>query len=163
MPTESDKRLRRCCFTGHRPDKLQRAESEICADLEVQIRNTFNDGFNVFITGMACGVDIWAGEIVLRLRDEGLPIKLICASPFEGFESRWQRQWQDRYNRILEQADLVRYVSASYHRGCFQVRNEWMVNHSARVIAVYDGTPGGTRNTITYSQKIGVPVVIVNG
>lgn len=163
MPTESEKRLRRCCFTGHRPDKLQRAESEICADLEVQIRNTFNDGFNVFITGMACGVDIWAGEIVLRLRDEGLPIKLICASPFEGFESRWQRQWQDRYNRILEQADLVRYVSASYHRGCYQVRNEWMVNHSARVIAVYDGTPGGTRNTITYSQKIGVPVVIVNG
>lgn len=163
MPTESEKRLRRCCFTGHRPDKLQRAESEIRADLEVQIRNTFNDGFNVFITGMACGVDIWAGEIVLRLRDEGLPIKLICASPFEGFESRWQRQWQDRYNRILEQADLVRYVSASYHRGCYQVRNEWMVNHSARVIAVYDGTPGGTRNTITYSQKIGVPVVIVNG
>lgn len=163
MPTENEKRLRRCCFTGHRPDKLQRAESEICADLNAEIRNAINDGFNVFITGMTCGVDIWAGEIVLRLRDEGLPIKLICASPFEGFERRWERRWQDRYNRILEQADLVRFISAYYHRACFQVRNEWMVNHSARVIAVYDGAHGGTRNTIIYSQKIGVPIVIVNG
>lgn len=163
MPTESEKRLRRCCFTGHRPEKLHRAESEICEALEGEIKNAISDGFNIFITGMACGVDIWAGEIVLRLRKEGLPIKLICASPFDGFERRWQKDWQDRYNRLMKEADLFRFISLGYHRGCFQVRNEWMVNHSARVIAVYDGTPGGTRNTIYYSQKVGVPVVVVKG
>lgn len=163
MPTESEKRLRRCCFTGHRPEKLKRTESEVCAALESEIRNAINDGFNVFITGMAYGVDIWAGEIVLRLRNEGHPIKLICASPFDGFERRWQKDWQERYKRIMKDADLIRFICPGYHNGCFQVRNEWMVNHSARVIAVYDGTPGGTRNTINYAQKVGVPVVIVNG
>ncbi len=163
MPTESEKRLRRCCFTGHRPEKLQRTESEVCAALEAEIKNAIEDGFNVFISGMAYGVDICAAEIVLRLREQGEPIKLICASPFDGFERRWQREWRDRYNRIMKKADLVRFISPGYHRGCFQVRNEWMVNHSARVIAVYDGTPGGTRNTINYSQKVGVPVVVVKG
>ena len=88
MATEEEKRLHRCCFTGHRPEKLDRPESEIIALLESEIRKAVDDGFVTFISGMARGVDIWAAEIVLRLRDEGFPIHLICASPFEGFEDK---------------------------------------------------------------------------
>ncbi|MDY5774050.1 MAG: hypothetical protein SPK32_11530, partial [Bacteroidaceae bacterium] len=43
-----------------------------------------------------------------------------------------------------------------YSRGCFQIRNEWMVDRSARVIAVYNGEAGGTRNTIAYANKVGI-------
>ena len=84
MFSESEMRMSHCCFTGHRPEKLKRTESEICADLESEIRIAINKGFQVFITGMARGTDIWAGEIVLKLRCEGFPVKLICASPFPG-------------------------------------------------------------------------------
>ena len=45
---------------------------------------------------MARGVDIWAAEIVLHLRDEGRDIKLICASPYKGFERGWSADWQQR-------------------------------------------------------------------
>lgn len=65
---------------------------------------------NVFISGMARGVDIWAAEIVLRLRKEGANVKLICASPYEGFERGWSAEWQRRYNVILAAADLVRFI-----------------------------------------------------
>lgn len=112
----------------------------------------------MFISGMARGVDIWAAEIVLRLRQEGLPIRLICASPYEGFERNWSSDWQRRYHAIMESADLVRYISSGYSRSCFQVRNEWMVNHSARVIACYNGMPSGTKNTIDYANRMGVTV-----
>lgn len=50
-------RLHRCCFTGHRPEKLLRAEYEIRVDLEYEIRKAIHDGLNVFITGMARGID----------------------------------------------------------------------------------------------------------
>ena len=50
-------------------------------------------------------------------------------------------------------ADLIRYVCKGYSKACFQIRNEWMVDRSARVIAVYNGEPGGTRNTIEYAEK----------
>ena len=46
-------------------------------------------------------------------------------------------------------------------RFCILKRNEWMVNHSARVIAVYNGQPGGTKNTIDYANKVNVPVIIL--
>lgn len=78
--TEAEKRTHRVCFTGHRPEKLSQPENVVKAALEKEIKQAIADGMNVFITGMARGVDIWAAEIVLRLRDEGQPIKLICAS-----------------------------------------------------------------------------------
>ena len=45
----------------------------------------------------------------------------------------------------------------------YQKRNEWMVDHSSRVIAFFNGEPGGTANTIDYARKRGVDVVIVGG
>ena len=153
MTTEEERRQHRCCFTGHRPEKLKLSENETRNALEKEIRTAIADGFQVFISGMARGTDIWAAEIVLRLREEGQPIKLICASPYEGFERGWKREWQERYQSIIACADLVRYICPRYSPACFQQRNEWMVDHSARVIAVYNGEPGGTKNTIDYAEK----------
>lgn len=66
MPSESELRIHRCCFTGHRPEKLHDPESVIITGLEHEICAAIADGFQTFISGMARGVDIWAAEIVLR-------------------------------------------------------------------------------------------------
>ena len=161
MAGEDDLRLHRCCFTGHRPEKLSKSEGEISRKLEKEIRQTIADGFRVFITGMARGVDIWAAEIVLRLREEGQPIRLICACPYPGFERRWPADWQRRYHDTLEAADLVRFVSPAYSPWCFEARNEWMVDHSARVIAVFNGEPSGTKNTIDYANSKDIPIKMI--
>lgn len=163
MATEAEMRLHRCCFTGHRPEKLQRSEEEIRIDLEKEIREAIRDGLNVFITGMARGIDLEAAEIVLQLRSEGYPVRLICASPYPGFEKSWSGIWKERYGCIVTKADLVRYICPQYSKWCFQIRNEWLVNHSSRVIAVFNGSPGGTKNTIEYALKQGVPVVRIEG
>lgn len=159
--TERELRQHRCCFTGHRPERLRMSESEVVFGLKEEIRTAIADGFQTFISGMARGVDLWAAEIVLTLRNEGAAIRLICASPYRGFENRWSQEWQERYRQVMERADLVRFICLGYSRDCFQRRNEWMVDHSARVIAVYNGGPGGTRNTVEYAQRHGVPVADV--
>ena len=112
---------------------------------------------------MARGTDIWAGEIVLKLRNEGFPVKLICASPFPGFDRSLADDWKQRYRQLSDAADQIQFVSPAYRPSCFRVRNEWMVNRSALVIAVYNGTRGGTNNTIKYAQKCGVSVSIIDG
>lgn len=162
MSNESELRKHRCCFTGHRPEKLTKSERKICSALEREIRSAIDDGFQTFITGMARGTDIWAAEIVLRLKKKGAPIHLIAASPFEGFELSWSSEWQKRYNEILSAADIVRFISPSYDPGCFQRRNEWMVDRSARVIAVFNGEKGGTKNTIDYANLNEVPVRFIS-
>ena len=79
--------------------------------------------------------------------------------PYEGFERRWSMNWQSLYNLVLNRADCVRFVGKRYSPDILQRRNEWMVAHSARLIAVYNGAPGGTRNTIEYAKEKNVSIV----
>ena len=155
---EEEMRLRRVCFTGHRPEKLGMYEEEVKNRLRYAIQKAINDGYTTFISGMARGVDMWAAEIVIEERNKNDKIKLICASPFEGFEKSWSFTERHRYNTILEKADYIKYVSKHYSRQCFQIRNIWMVNHSNRVISAYNGESGGTRNTIRYALDNNVEI-----
>ena len=163
MSTETELRKHRCCFTGHRPEKLSRTERAIKSDLKKEIKLAIKDGCTVYLTGMARGTDLWAAEIVLALRKRNKDLKLICAIPYEGFELRWSEQWQTLYRQVLAEADLVKVIGKGYHPGIFQIRNEWMVDRSSRVIAVYNGQAGGTRNTVHYANKYNIPVYSIEG
>ena len=90
-------------------------------------------------------------------------LKLIAAVPFPGFADKWTDEWQQKFEKLLKSADFVKIVSEDYSKDAYQARNEWMVNHSSRVIAVYDGKAGGTRNTIQYAWKNHVPVKYLKG
>ena len=71
MCTEAEDRLHCACFTGHRPEKLRQTEQEVCIRLDREIQSAVENGFHTFITGMARGVDLWAAELVLQLREQG--------------------------------------------------------------------------------------------
>ena len=127
-----------CCFTGHRPEKLDISIEELEARLKTAIDEAVKDGFTTFITGMAPGTDLIAGKAVLDLNNPD--IKLICAVPFPKHIQPLSDDWKEIYRRLLENATEVHYVSDEYSRQC------------------YNGTRGGTRNTILYANKKGVPV-----
>lgn len=147
---------KRCCFTGHRPEKLDISIEELETKLKVAIDEAIKDGFTTFITGMAPGTDLIAGKVVLDLNNTS--IKLICASPFPNHIRLLSDDWKEIYRCLLDNATEVHYVSDEYSKRCFHLRNKWMVDRSDMVIAVYNGTRGGTRNTILYANKKGVPV-----
>lgn len=158
--SEEQKRRYRCCFTGHRPEKLNCNEAAIKVKLSHAIDKAIQDGFVTFISGMARGVDIWAAELLLERRAATPSLHLICALPYSGFEQRWSPQWQTRYQAILQHADLIKTICPLYSMAAFQQRNEWMVDHSSRLIAIYNGSPGGTRNTIEYAKRKKLEIAI---
>ena len=127
------------------------------------IAEPIKEGYTTFITGMTYGTDIWAGNIVVRMKDRFPELKLIAAVPFPGFADKWTGEWQQKYETLLKAADFIKIVCADYCKEAFQIRNQWMVNHSSRVIAVYDGKSGVTRNMIQYAWKNHVPVRYLNG
>ena len=159
--TEQEKREKRCCFTGHRPEKLKGGEFEVKIALAQAIEAALAAGKRTFISGMARGVEVWAAELVLAYRQADASIHLICALPHPDFEKRWSRHWQQRYRAILEQADLIKEITPSFSMSSYQTRNEWMVNRSSLVIAVFNGERGGTKNTINYAKAQGVEIVLV--
>ena len=162
MPTEEEKRLHRCCFSGHRPEKLNVSEADVKNWLNEQIDEAIADGYKTFITGCAMGVDIWAGQIVLQKKEQNPDLHLIAATPWPGFASRWSNDWQRQYNDLIHKADWVVNVSDHYDDGVFTKRNNWMCDHSNRVIAFYNGAPGGTRNMLAYAETKQIEIVTNN-
>ena len=160
---ETELRKHRCCFTGHRPEKLTVPENRLAGLLKAEIKRAIDSGHTTFITGMAKGVDLVAAEIVLRLRERDPWLKLICALPYPGFGQHWGGGWTERFRRVLAQADLEQTICPSFSYGTYQARNEWMVRHSALVIAVFNGEPGGTKNTLDFAKRNGVPCVVIDG
>lgn len=152
-PENTNPRAKRCCFTGHRPQFITRPIDDVKVDLENAIMVAIKDGYRIFITGMSCGVDIWAGSIVGRLKLRFPEIKLIAAVPFKGCEESWPPEWQEQFHRLLKKTDYVKVICPEYREDAYQLRNQWMVDHSSRVIAVYNGHASGTRNTIIYARK----------
>jgi uncharacterized phage-like protein YoqJ len=83
----------------------------------------------------------------------GLSMRFCPYSQVKGFGLHWTDGWTQRFSAVLSQADLVKYICPGYSPACFQIRNEWMVNHSNRIIIAYNGEKGGTKNTIDYAQN----------
>ena len=130
-----------CSFTGHRPERLEMSEDKVIAWLEEQIRKAVEDGYTDFISGMQRGVDIWAAEIVIKLKKEGKKVHLISACAWNGMEKDWEPEWKKRYTKIL--------------------MNHWMVDNSSRLIGVYTGAPGGTKETVWYAKNKGLEVITI--
>ena len=71
MATEQEKRLHRCCFSGHRPEKLDVDPEAVKQWLSAQIDAAIAAGYRTFISGCGMGVDIWAAQIVLQKKATG--------------------------------------------------------------------------------------------
>lgn len=141
-----------CCVTGHRglaPYRLRQAEDA----LRTELVRAIGDGFTHFISGFAEGADLLFAQLVVEFRHQ-YPLTLEAAIPYP---ARLQNR-DPRFQALLAQCDAVQVHSPQYFRGCFMIRNHYMVDHSQRVIAVYDGrSGGGTAATIATPARWASP------
>lgn len=141
--------------TGHRPNKLGGYRDDaysrmlwVAEDVIKRIRPSF------VITGMALG---WDQACAVAARDLGIPF--VAAIPFNGQEAKWPEESRLRYyNLMLSASDIVVVSTGGYSAAKMQMRNEWMVEHCDRVLALWDGSRGGTANCVAYARKAGKPV-----
>lgn len=163
-----DKRSLTCCFTGHRPNKLPWGTDEtdprclaLKAELAARLQGIYEAGFRYYLCGMAIGCDLYFAEAVLALRREHPEIKLEAAIPCDGQADAWPIPQQRRYERLLAESDAVTFVQHRYTPGCMQRRNEYMVDASSLLLAVFDGKPGGTMNTLLYARRQGLQTILI--
>lgn len=141
--------------TGHRPHKLGN-EYDLKGPYSDYIKEAFqkilkNSQVERVISGMALGVDtLWA----FTAMELGIPIT--AAIPFLGQESRWPPSSRKLHAEILKhKLTTVKIVcEGGYAAWKMQKRNEWMVDNCDILVAVWDGTPGGTGNCVAYAKKV---------
>lgn len=135
--------------TGHRPDKLGGYSSDVENRLRLLAHRYLAKTKPSFvISGMALGWDqAVAGASLLA----GIPY--VAAIPFEGQERKWPARSQEVYRELLIQAARIHVVTSSgWSRDAFQRRNEWMVDHCDHLVALWNGSSGGTGNCLVYAK-----------
>jgi uncharacterized phage-like protein YoqJ len=163
----ADNYIGRFCGTGHRPDKLgsyhklEQSERVIVPQL-VNYLQAFHSLFAdspedkiLVISGMAQGWDTW---LALAALESGI-CHLMVSIPCIGQESPWPPKAQERHRFIVSQADQVVIVCENYDYDSMSLRNEYMVDESELVLAMWNGTRGGTGNCIDYCNEVGRPYI----
>ncbi len=155
-----------CCFTGHRPEKLPWRDNEQdprCIALKRRISDAveaaWNEGYRHFICGMARGCDLYFCECVRDLRPYLRGVTLEAAIPYPEQAAGWSKSHQKRYQDCLDACDLQTVVSRVYKPSCMARRNRYMVDHASLLIAVFDGVPGGSGQTIEYAMRRNIPII----
>ena len=159
-------------ITGHRPDKLgydynvkfkyySKLYLWIYEEIEAALLSLgMKEGkINNLISGMAIGVDMIFATAAMRLE-----IPLVAAIPFKGQESRWNKESKEFYNKIINNplTTVITVSTGSYEAWKMQRRNEWMVDNCDVLIAVWDGSSGGTANCVKYAQKMKKKIIYIN-
>lgn len=138
--------------TGHRPHKLK--DTSKLVSFAQGYMSGKKEYIKSVISGMALGWDLaWAEAAI------SLSIPVHAAVPFEGHHLPWSNEEQKHYRKILDQCTRVTFVSASWWPRAYQVRNEWMIHHCTGLVALWNGTNGGTANCIRYGRSRNVPHV----
>lgn len=148
-------------FTGHRPNKLggYRTPNPISRWVNWCLREELEHLKPMrAISGMAQGVDQWAAQICLTME-----IPYVAAVPFVGQEIPWPEEAKKRWRFLLGRAaEVVVVCDGEYSPQKMQKRNEWMVDRADVLLAVWDGTAGGTANCVHYAEKKKKQIVRIN-
>lgn len=131
--------------------------------LNEEIIKAIKNGYTTFISSMALGFDMICAEIILQLKKEYPDIKLIGAIPCKTQDKLWNEKDKQRYKSILSKLDGVRCIYDDYiGPKCMLERNQYMINNSSLVIALFNGKNGGTKNTLDYAKKSGIKIDILD-
>lgn len=137
--------------TGHRPDapgmggfdrdafRRLRSFARVC--LEALAPTELYDG-------LALG---WDHACLLAAFDLDIPV--IGALPYEGFDSKWRPESRAWLKRMMAKCKRVHTCCKGFSRASYQIRNEYMVDNSDQLLALFSGKPGGTHNCIRYAER----------
>jgi len=166
-----DKRV--IMVTGHRPDKLwgynynSYNQPKEYQRLREKIREAIEASkAQVAISGMALGVDtIFTQECIELSQIE----KIIATIPCYGQESIWRNESKKVYYELLKNEKVMPYhVAKEYYnnKSLLHNRNEWMVEQTKKcggiVLAIWDGSEGGTGNCVQCAKEHGISPIIIN-
>ena len=142
--------------TGHRPNKLGGYGKDVQQRLyTLALQQLQALGATEVISGMALGWDQAVAQAATRL---ALPWKAYV--PFEGQELQWPALSQAAYHSLLRDATEVVVCSEGGYSGkAMQERNERMVDDCDLLLALWDGTGGGTANCLRYAHVVERKVV----
>jgi len=108
--------------------------------LKDEIVSFIEEGVEWFLISGNLGIEIWAGQVLLQLKEEGYEVKLGIIFPFTEFGSQWNEKNKEILYKLKEKSD---YVNATSHKpyespGQLRSHTRFLLEHTQGTLVVYD-------------------------
>lgn len=159
-----------CAFIGNKPQNLPfgfNEADEQCLFLKEELERRIidlivNRNVTKFITGMGLGIDMFAAEIVIKLKKLYPTISLECAIPCESQPEKWTEGFRNRYFSIAQVCDKETMLQKKYTPDCIERRNRYMVDGCDILLAVWNNEPGDTMDAVEYARQGGKEIILID-
>lgn len=127
----------------------------------------YRQGVRRFYVGGCLGVDQWAGEILLRLKEQPnfSEIELVVVAPFPNHDKNWDEKSRGRLRFLISHSAEHLIIGQDDRRESFVARNQYMLDHADVLLAVYDNdrtVRNGVGQVVVSAEKRGLPVIFIH-
>lgn len=166
--------LETCAVTGHRPTRFKFKYNENyagCKRLKKRLHDQFvllyEQGVRRFLVGGALGVDMWSGEILLKLKEQPgySNIELVIVLPHPDHDARWDGRSKNRMAFLRTHCAECIMIGTDPGPESYYKRNRYLVDHADYLVAVYDGdrnVRSGTEMTVRYAQNLRKSIILIH-
>ncbi|WP_192894585.1 DUF1273 domain-containing protein [Paenibacillus contaminans] len=114
--------------------------------LKSRIAALLDEGLEWVIVSGQWGVELWAAETAIEMKEQGYPLQLAVITPFLEQEENWSEEKQNVYRQVLAGADYVNSVTKSKYSGPwqFRARDQFLLRNSDALLLVYDEENDGS-------------------
>ncbi len=163
-----------CTITGHKPQRLKfkyNEQAPLCQKIKValtkQIKKLYQKGVKVFYIGCAVGVDTWAAETIIELKQQTdfSDMKLFCAIPFPEQSDTFTASQKKRYQNILDYCNNKEVINRHHSPVAYKRLNYYMIDNTQYLLAVYDqdrNERNGLGQTVNYAIKKGLQITFIH-
>jgi len=99
-----------------------------------------DEGLEWVIVSGQLGVEMWAAEVTIELKDSFPSLQLAVLTPFENQEEKWNEVNKEQYEYIVMNSDFTSSISKKKYENPQQFRNknQFMIKKSDGLLMLYD-------------------------
>ncbi|WNR43299.1 DUF1273 domain-containing protein [Paenibacillus roseipurpureus] len=115
--------------------------------IQKRLTPLLEEGLEWVVVSGQWGVELWAAEAVLELREKLYPdLKLAVITPFLEQEEKWSDDKKSSYASVIQRANYVNSVTKTKYEGPWQFkeRDKFVLRNSDGILLVYDEETEGS-------------------
>ena len=164
-----------CAVAGPKPTRFKfgyKGDNSLCRKIKKAMLRQFRRlyrkrGVRRFYIGGAIGVNLWAGELLLKLKEEPgyEDLELAVILPFPGHDVKWDVRSRKRLEYLIRHSVEHLTVGTEDCRESYISQNRYLVDHAQCLVAV--GEEHREQETesfqvTTYAREKGLEIIYIH-
>lgn len=167
--------MKSCAVAGPKPTRFKfgyKEDNSLCRNIKKAMLRQFRRlyrkrGVHRFYIGGAIGVNLWAGELLLKLKEEPgyEDLELVVVLPFPNHDTKWDIRSRKRLEYLIQHSTEHLTVGTGDCRESYISQNRYLVDHAQYLVAVSEEHREqeiGSFQVTAYAREKGLEIIYIN-